>query len=55
MRRKPHFAASRADGRPHCNGADKAAHKLASFGRPVKKMIGGVTGWEDEGLSLVTN
>jgi rhodanese-related sulfurtransferase len=40
---------------PHCNGADKAAHKLASFGRPVKKMIGGVTGWEDEGLSLVTD
>jgi rhodanese-related sulfurtransferase len=39
---------------PHCNGADKAAHKLASLGRPVKKMIGGVTGWLDEGLSLVT-
>lgn len=37
---------------PHCNGADKAAHKLASLGRPAKKMIGGVTGWEDEGLSL---
>ena len=40
---------------PHCNGADKAAHKLASLGRPVKKMIGGVTGWKDEGLSLVTD
>ena len=40
---------------PHCNGADKAAHKLASLGRPVKKMIGGVTGWQDEGLSLVTD
>jgi rhodanese-related sulfurtransferase len=38
---------------PHCNGADKAALKLASLGRPVKKMIGGVTGWLDEGFTLV--
>ncbi len=38
---------------PHCNGADKAAIKLAELGRPVKKMIGGVTGWIDEGFSLV--
>ncbi|WJG08422.1 rhodanese-like domain-containing protein [Aliiglaciecola sp. LCG003] len=38
---------------PHCNGADKAAVKLADLSRPVKKMIGGVTGWLDEGLSLV--
>jgi len=37
---------------PHCNGADKAALKLASLGRPVKKMIGGVTGWLDEGFTL---
>ena len=37
---------------PHCNGADKAALKLARLGRPVKKMIGGVTGWLDEGFSL---
>ncbi len=37
---------------PHCNGADKAAFKLAQLGRPVKKMIGGVTGWLDEGFSL---
>ena len=37
---------------PHCNGADKAALKLAQLGRPVKKMIGGVTGWLDEGFSL---
>jgi len=37
---------------PHCNGADKAAVRLAELGRPVKKMIGGVTGWIDEGLSL---
>ncbi len=39
---------------PHCNGADKAALKLATLGRPVKKMIGGVTGWLDEGFTLVT-
>ncbi len=37
---------------PHCNGADKAAIRLAGLGRPVKKMIGGVTGWLDEGFSL---
>lgn len=37
---------------PHCNGADKAALRLARLGRPVKKMIGGVTGWLDEGFSL---
>jgi rhodanese-related sulfurtransferase len=39
---------------PHCNGADKAAIKLANLNRPVKKMIGGVTGWLDEGFSLQT-
>lgn len=38
---------------PHCNGADKAALRLARLGRPVKKMIGGVTGWLDEGFELV--
>ena len=37
---------------PHCNGADKAALRLAGLGRPVKKMIGGVTGWLDEGFEL---
>lgn len=37
---------------PHCNGADKAAVALARLGRPVKKMIGGVTGWIDEGFEL---
>ena len=37
---------------PHCNGADKAAVRLARLGRPVKKMIGGVEGWKDEGFSL---
>lgn len=38
---------------PHCNGADKAALRLARMGRPVKKMIGGITGWIDEGLPLI--
>jgi rhodanese-related sulfurtransferase len=37
---------------PHCNGADKAAMRLAALDRPVKKMIGGVTGWLDEGFEL---
>ncbi len=37
---------------PHCNGADRAAIRLARLGRPVKKMIGGVTGWLDEGFEL---
>lgn len=37
---------------PHCNGADKAAIRLAKLGKPVKKMIGGITGWLDEGFSL---
>jgi rhodanese-related sulfurtransferase len=35
---------------PHCNGADRAALKLARLGRPVKVMPGGVTGWADEGF-----
>ncbi|GGK23185.1 rhodanese-like domain-containing protein [Salinarimonas ramus] len=38
---------------PHCNGADKAALALARLERPVKIMIGGVTGWLDEGFPLV--
>lgn len=40
---------------PHCNGADRAALRLARLGRPVKKMIGGVTGWKDEGFALTTS
>jgi rhodanese-related sulfurtransferase len=40
---------------PHCNGADRAALALARLGRPVKKMIGGVTGWRDEGFALTTD
>lgn len=37
---------------PHCNGANKAAVRLAQMGRPVKEMIGGITGWLDEGFDL---
>jgi len=37
---------------PHCNATEKAAIRLAKLGRPVKKMIGGITGWRDEGFSL---
>nr|WP_315477131.1 rhodanese-like domain-containing protein [uncultured Undibacterium sp.] len=37
---------------PHCNGATKAAIVLAQMGRPVKIMIGGITGWLDEGFAL---
>lgn len=39
---------------PHCNGANKAAVRLARMGRPVKEMIGGITGWLDEGFQLAT-
>jgi rhodanese-related sulfurtransferase len=38
---------------PHCNGVHRAAVRLANLGYAVKEMIGGVTGWLDEGLSLV--
>jgi rhodanese-related sulfurtransferase len=38
---------------PHCNGADRAAARIARLGRPVKKMIGGVEGWKDDGFTLV--
>jgi len=37
---------------PHCNGATKAALRLARLGYPVKEMIGGVTGWVDEEFAL---
>lgn len=37
---------------PHCNGAHRGAIRLARLGRPVKMMIGGITGWLDEGFSL---
>ncbi len=38
---------------PHCNGATRGALRLATLARPVKVMIGGITGWRDEGLPLV--
>lgn len=38
---------------PHCNGAHRAALRLAKLRRPVKIMIGGVTGWIDEGFELL--
>lgn len=37
---------------PHCNGANKAAIRLARLGYPVKEMIGGIAGWRDEGFAL---
>jgi len=38
---------------PHCNATEKAAIRLAKLNRPVKKMIGGICGWVDEGFNLV--
>jgi rhodanese-related sulfurtransferase len=37
---------------PHCNGVHRAALRIARLGYAVKEMIGGVTGWLDEGLPL---
>ncbi|HEY4437729.1 MULTISPECIES: rhodanese-like domain-containing protein [Lelliottia] len=39
---------------PHCNGADRAALKLSRLGLPVKIMIGGITGWEDENFAFAS-
>jgi rhodanese-related sulfurtransferase len=39
---------------PHCNGAARAALRLARLGHPVKLMAGGITGWIDEGFTLAT-
>jgi rhodanese-related sulfurtransferase len=38
---------------PHCNATEKAAIRLAALQRPLKKMIGGVCGWLDEGFELI--
>ncbi|WP_444932729.1 rhodanese-like domain-containing protein [Microbulbifer sp. JTAC008] len=38
---------------PHCNATEKAAIRLATLNRPVKKMIGGISGWLDEGFTLI--
>jgi rhodanese-related sulfurtransferase len=40
---------------PHCNGATRAAAKLAAHGRRVKEMLGGVDGWQKEGHALEGN
>jgi rhodanese-related sulfurtransferase len=37
---------------PHCNGAHRGALRLARMGRPVKLMIGGIAGWQNEGFAL---
>lgn len=37
---------------PHCNGAARAAVRLAQLGLAVKLMAGGITGWLDEGFAL---
>jgi rhodanese-related sulfurtransferase len=39
---------------PHCNGTDKAAWRLANLGYAVKVMIGGMTGWADEGFDTAS-
>lgn len=39
---------------PHCNGAHKAAARVAALGHQVKEMIGGIHGWQLEGFSLAT-
>lgn len=37
---------------PHCNGAARGALRLARLGLAVKVMIGGMTGWLDEGFEI---
>ena len=37
---------------PHCNGAARAALRLARLGLPVKVMSGGMTGWREEHFPL---
>jgi rhodanese-related sulfurtransferase len=37
---------------PHCNGAQRGAIRLAQLGLPVKLMIGGMSGWLDEGYAI---
>jgi len=39
---------------PHCNGADRAGLRLAELGRPMKLMLGGMTGWADEGFAFAS-
>jgi rhodanese-related sulfurtransferase len=37
---------------PHCNGAARAALRLARLGLAVNLMAGGMTGWIDDGFEL---
>jgi rhodanese-related sulfurtransferase len=37
---------------PHCNGAHRGAIRVARLGLPVKVMIGGMSGWREEGFAL---
>jgi rhodanese-related sulfurtransferase len=37
---------------PSCNGATKAAVRLAALGRPVKEMLGGFEYWVREGHAV---
>ena len=37
---------------PHCNGAQRAALRLARLVRPVKIMLGGMSGWRDENFEI---
>lgn len=39
---------------PHCNGAARACVRLAQLQRPCKLLAGGITGWLDEGFTLVS-
>ena len=39
---------------PHCNGGHRGAIRLARLGRPVKLMIGGMSGWREEGFAIET-
>jgi rhodanese-related sulfurtransferase len=39
---------------PHCNGADRAALKLARLGLAVKIMLGGIAGWQDENFAFAS-
>lgn len=36
----------------HCNGAHRGAIRLARLGLAVKIMIGGMSGWREEGFAL---
>lgn len=37
---------------PHCNASTRGARRLASLGRQVKEMPGGMDGWVREGLPV---